>query len=157
MVMTMKVYKCDACGKVIKDPYEEKMKEFDIVCEFDMCGVFPRRNKNHTKVDLCEECYRGLHLIAKAEDKKVMPDKAEWWLCEGGGYFCSHCGCFFDDAFATLPMICEKCNSAMTRINMEYEIDTSNKLVIGLRYAKEDEIPHWLKKQQRSEGLKNKE
>ena len=74
MEMTMKIYKCDACGKVIKDPYEEKMKEFDIVCEVDMCGVFPLRNKNHTKVHLCEDCYRGLHLIAKAEGKMVMPD-----------------------------------------------------------------------------------
>lgn len=79
-----------------------------------------------------------------------MPNEAEWWLCEGGGLICSHCGCFFDEDFGEpRPTRCKKCNFKMTGVNMEYEIDTSGKLVIGLRYAKEDEIPRWLKEEQR--------
>jgi hypothetical protein len=65
----MKVYQCDACGIIIKDPYEAKMKEFSVVCDSDMCGVFPVNLKSRMKVHLCEECYQGLHIIA--EMKKV--------------------------------------------------------------------------------------
>jgi hypothetical protein len=63
----VKVYKCDSCGKMIEKPYEEKMKEFYVGCEFDYCGVFPVNSKRKIKVDLCEACYRGLHLIAEGK------------------------------------------------------------------------------------------
>ena len=61
----MKVYQCDACGKVMKNPYEENMIEFSVACTFDYIGVFPMNIKNRTRVDLCKECYHGLHLIAE--------------------------------------------------------------------------------------------
>lgn len=70
----MKVYQCDACGKVIKDPYEENMKEFTVIAECDCSGVFPVNFKGRTKVDLCEECFHGLHLIA---EKKRSNNNAE--------------------------------------------------------------------------------
>ena len=63
----MKVYQCDACKKTITDPYEEKMKEFFVGCHFDYCGVFPENTKRKVKVHLCDDCFKGLHLIA---DKK---------------------------------------------------------------------------------------
>lgn len=71
----MKVYQCDACGKVIKDPYEEKMKEFCVVAHFDVGGVFPEFTKRKEKVHLCEECFKGLHLIAekKRSDSQEYP------------------------------------------------------------------------------------
>jgi hypothetical protein len=52
---------------VIEDVYREEMKEFYIGCDFEYCGVFPVASKRKIKVDLCEDCYQGLHLIAKAK------------------------------------------------------------------------------------------
>lgn len=52
---------------MIENPYEEKMKEFYVGCEFDYCGVFPVNSKRKIKVDLCEDCYRGLHNIAESK------------------------------------------------------------------------------------------
>ena len=61
----MQTYKCDNCGNTIMNPYEQKMKEFYVGCEFDECGVFPIFSKRKVKVDLCEDCYKGLHHIAE--------------------------------------------------------------------------------------------
>lgn len=60
----MLVCKCDSCHKTISNPYEEKMKEFYIGYEIDYGGVFPTFSKRKTKIDLCEDCFRGLRLIA---------------------------------------------------------------------------------------------
>ena len=60
----MRVYKCDGCGEIISNPFEEKMKEFNVDCEVDCCGVFPVNIKRKVKVDLCEDCFKGLYLIA---------------------------------------------------------------------------------------------
>lgn len=70
----MKVYQCDSCNKVITDPYEEKMKEFFVGCHFDYCGVLPENSKRKVKIHLCDDCYRGLNLIA---DKKRSDNNAE--------------------------------------------------------------------------------
>ena len=61
----MRVYQCDGCKKVIADPYEVKMKEFYVGCEFVLGAAFPTSEKRKTKIDLCEDCFRGLHLIAE--------------------------------------------------------------------------------------------
>ena len=61
----MKVYQCDSCKKTITDPYKEKMKEFYVGCSFDFGMVFPEDSKRKTKVHLCDDCYRGLNLIAE--------------------------------------------------------------------------------------------
>ena len=59
-----KVYKCDCCEGIIKDPYEANMKEFYVGAEYDMvCGILPIKSKNITKIHLCEECYKGLKEI----------------------------------------------------------------------------------------------
>ena len=50
---------------VIKKPYKEKMKEVFVDCHFDYCGVFPENTKRKVKVHLCDDCFRGLHLIAE--------------------------------------------------------------------------------------------
>ncbi len=65
----MKVYQCDACEKAIKDPYKEKMKEFFVGCHFDYCGVFPENSKRKIKVHLCDDCFKGLHLIAEKKQQ----------------------------------------------------------------------------------------
>lgn len=68
----MKVYQCDACGITIKDPYEAKMKEFSVVLDDDFKGTFLVTCKSRVKIHLCEECYRGLHIIAemkRSDDK----------------------------------------------------------------------------------------
>lgn len=70
----MRVYKCDCCEKEISDPYEQKMKEFYVGCEFDYCGVFPVNSKRKITVDLCEDCFRGLHLIAEKKKGVIQND-----------------------------------------------------------------------------------
>lgn len=58
----MKVYQCNACGKIIKDPYKIKMKEFSYKINFE---DNISRDKTKVKIDLCEECFKGLHLLIK--------------------------------------------------------------------------------------------
>ena len=66
---TMKVYECDCCKKVIQNPYELKMKEFYVGCSFEPWGVFPSNDKRKVKINLCDDCFKGLNKIAK--DKAV--------------------------------------------------------------------------------------
>lgn len=61
----MKVYQCDCCEEVIENPYEQEMKEFYVGMDIEYSGVFPINRKRKTKIHLCEDCFRGLHLIAK--------------------------------------------------------------------------------------------
>ena len=61
----MKIYKCDACGKAIENPYEANMREFYVGVTSDASGIFPVNAKRKTKVHLCEECYSGLCKIAQ--------------------------------------------------------------------------------------------
>ena len=62
----MKAFVCDACGMTITNPYEVKMREFYVGCEFEQSGVFPHniRTFKH-KVHLCDDCYHALHEICK--------------------------------------------------------------------------------------------
>ncbi len=66
----MKVYQCDSCEKVIKEPYDSKMKEFYVGCEFTLGVALPTFEKRKVKIHLCEDCYRGLHLIAEKKRKE---------------------------------------------------------------------------------------
>lgn len=60
-----KVYKCDCCERIIEDPFETKMKEFYIGCEFDMSGAWPVNCTKKTRVHLCDDCYKGLGELVK--------------------------------------------------------------------------------------------
>ena len=62
-----KVYQCDACGKTINNPYEERMKEFVVACHFEVTGVFPWNTSQKVKVHLCDKCYHALHKLAEKE------------------------------------------------------------------------------------------
>lgn len=68
----MRVYKCDCCNKVITDPYEVEMKEFylgvDTDC-FSLIGIaIPVERKRKIKIDLCDDCFKGLHVIAEKKE-----------------------------------------------------------------------------------------
>lgn len=63
-----KAYVCDACGETMTDPYSVRMKEFYIGRDCTLVGVFPAREKRKVKVHLCDDCYKGLHLIAEGEN-----------------------------------------------------------------------------------------
>lgn len=65
----MKTYKCDSCGRVIENPFEEKMKEFYYGVEADVFGVFPIPWKEKKKIHLCEKCFEGLAKIKYAGEK----------------------------------------------------------------------------------------
>lgn len=65
----MRVYRCDSCNKVISDPYEVEMKEFYLGVDtdyFSLIGIAtPVERKRKIKIDLCDDCFKGLHVIAE--------------------------------------------------------------------------------------------
>lgn len=60
----MRVYQCDSCKKTITNPYKEKMKEFYVGADFYNGMYFPIASKRKVKIHLCDDCYKGLQLIA---------------------------------------------------------------------------------------------
>ena len=62
-----KVYKCDNCGRMIENPYTERMKEFYMGSKFGIGMCFPEESKQKVKIHLCHDCYKGLKNVA---DKK---------------------------------------------------------------------------------------
>lgn len=71
----MKVYKCDSCGKVIENPFKIKMKEFFVGVDFDLTGIFPKKTKLTKRVHICDECYKGLYIIAKRQCLQMVNTK----------------------------------------------------------------------------------
>lgn len=68
----MKVYQCDCCNKVITDPYTVKMKEFYVGIDieyFSQIGI-PIESKRKIKIQLCDDCFKGLHVIAEKKERK---------------------------------------------------------------------------------------
>lgn len=64
----MKAYICDACGRVMHEPHEVKMRLFYIETIRDTDGMlFDKRFAKRRKIELCPECFHGLYLIAKKE------------------------------------------------------------------------------------------
>lgn len=70
--MKMRVYKCDSCNKVITDPYTVKMKEFYVGIDieyFSQIGI-PIESKRKIKIQLCDDCFKGLHVIAEKKERE---------------------------------------------------------------------------------------
>lgn len=75
----MRVYQCDSCNKVITNPYIVKMKEFDVKIDIDyfsQIGI-PIESKRKIKIQLCNDCYKGLHLIAEKRSGAKMDKDCE--------------------------------------------------------------------------------
>lgn len=69
----MRVYQCDSCNKVISNPYAVKMKEFYVGMMDTDCSsgiVIPIERKRKIKIQLCDDCYKGLHLIAEKKERE---------------------------------------------------------------------------------------
>lgn len=66
-----KLYQCDSCKETIINPYELKMKEFLYVCEYTEYGVFPKKQRQKTKIHLCRKCFVGLGKIGEAKLKEM--------------------------------------------------------------------------------------
>ncbi len=68
----MRVYQCDSCNKVISDPYTIKMKEFYVGMDTDGLSRFiiPVESNRKIKIQLCDDCYKGLHLIAEKKERE---------------------------------------------------------------------------------------
>ncbi len=66
----MRIYQCDCCEKVISDPYTVKMKEFYLGVDTDcLSGIaIPVERKRKIKIDLCDDCFKGLHVIAEKKE-----------------------------------------------------------------------------------------
>lgn len=77
----MRVYQCDSCNKVIADPYTVKMKEFYVEIDTE---YFTRiktlvKSKRKIKIQLCDDCYKGLNLIGELVQKRIR-SKKQWHL-----------------------------------------------------------------------------
>ena len=68
----MRVYQCDCCNKVISDPYTVKMKEFYLGVDTDYFrGIaIPVECKSKIKIHLCDDCFKGLHVIAEKKESE---------------------------------------------------------------------------------------
>ena len=67
----MNVYKCDSCGKIIENSYEEKMKEFYISTTIDFFYIsHPDTITHEVEIHLCKDCFYNLHKIQKIRLKK---------------------------------------------------------------------------------------
>lgn len=68
----MRVYRCDNCNKVISDPYKVKMKEFYVGVDTDyFSGIaIPVERKRKIKIDLCDDCFKGLQAIAEKKERE---------------------------------------------------------------------------------------
>lgn len=68
----MKVYQCDCCNKVITDPYTVEMKKFYVGVDTDyFSGIaIPVKIKRKIKIYLCDDCYKGLHVIAEKKERE---------------------------------------------------------------------------------------
>lgn len=68
----MRVYQCDCCKKIIEDPFTVKMKEFyvEIDIEYFTRIQIPIESKRKIKIQLCDDCYKGLHLIAEKKERE---------------------------------------------------------------------------------------
>lgn len=68
----MKVYQCDCCNKVISDPYKVKMKEFYVGVDIEyFSGIaIPFECKRKIKIHLCDDCFKGLHVIAERKKRE---------------------------------------------------------------------------------------
>ena len=74
----MKVYKCDACGRMIENPHEAEMREYTYHTEVDEYGVWPFPIRRKTKIHLCGDCYHGLNVIAeRAKMENIKNNKGE--------------------------------------------------------------------------------
>lgn len=68
----MRVYQCDSCNKVISNPYTVKMKEFYLGVDIDcLSGIaIPVKIKRKIKIQICDDCYKGLHVIAERKKRE---------------------------------------------------------------------------------------
>lgn len=69
----MRVYQCDCCNKVISNPYAVKMKEFYVgMMDTDCISgiVIPFECKRKIKIHLCDDCFKGLHVIAERKKRE---------------------------------------------------------------------------------------
>lgn len=72
--MKMRVYKCDSCNKVITNPYTVNMREFYLGFDADCLGLIgiaiPFECKRKIKIHLCDDCFKGLHVIAERKKRE---------------------------------------------------------------------------------------
>lgn len=68
----MRVYQCDSCNKVISNPHKVKMKEFyvGIDMEYFTRIQIPIESKRKIKIQLCDDCFKGLHVIAEKKERE---------------------------------------------------------------------------------------
>lgn len=76
----MRIYQCDSCKKAIEDPYTVKMKEFYVgMMDIDSGSgiVIPIERKKKIKIQLCDDCYKGLNLIGELMLEKLKKGESE--------------------------------------------------------------------------------
>ena len=69
-----RVYVCDSCGKVIENPHSQKMKEFCLTGHYHYGMVLERPLEEKKEINLCDDCFHALHLIAEGANKKECPN-----------------------------------------------------------------------------------
>lgn len=68
----MRIYQCDSCYKIIENPYIVKMREFYVGIDTEYFSRIKTlvKSKRKIKIQLCDDCYKGLNLIGELVQKK---------------------------------------------------------------------------------------
>ena len=57
------VYRCDACGEIIKDPHSQSMKEFSLSGGYEVGQTVRTPITKTRKIHLCQECFENLYQL----------------------------------------------------------------------------------------------
>lgn len=144
----MRVYKCDACGEVIKEPHKVGMKEFCFeVSNCDTRQVFlPVKRKK--KIHLCELCFKCLcDKIGERNAKKCYHNTCNQ-ICD----YNFHGLCRVKEQNGACPLLqidnavksgkLVATNDVLKRDNQEYEVviaDDNIFVVCPIMYEAEEE------------------
>ena len=69
------VHVCDACGKVIQHPHDQKMREFTLNTSYDYGTVLTNPTVERKEIHLCDNCFHALYLIAEGAKMPGQPEQ----------------------------------------------------------------------------------
>lgn len=70
------VYRCDACGEIIKDPHSQSMKEFSLSGGYEVGQTVRAPITKTRKIHLCQECFENLYQLGGNKEMENTTESA---------------------------------------------------------------------------------
>lgn len=67
-----KVFMCDCCGEVVKDPFAVNFREYTRMLRFENFELHNKAEIKEETIDLCQECYSNPSSVHKNIDYKKV-------------------------------------------------------------------------------------